>query len=101
MGTKVIIVGLFELTRDLKKLQVLLKNPELITWQLDLNMNKVVHVRTGYLKSTIYHKRNIAGADAPYAGYEEERGGGHAYATQAIEDFSIEKYADEVWEAFG
>lgn len=101
MAVRVIVVGLDELTTDLKKLQVLLKNPELITWQLALNMNKVVHIKTGYLKSTIYHKNDVAGADAPYAGYEEERGGTHAYATRAIEDFSMEKYADDVWKVFG
>lgn len=95
------LIGFDILERDLREVEKLLEKPELITEELDALMNKFAHVQTGYLKSTIYHKGNVAGADAPYAGYEEERGGDHAYATRAIEAWSIEKFADKVWKPLG
>jgi hypothetical protein len=98
MAAKVVVIGAAQLGADLETVAALLTKPELITWQLALNMSRVVHRRTGYLQSTIYHKAHEAGATAPYAGFEEERGGSHAYATRAIEDFNMERYADNVWE---
>lgn len=96
------IIGLDELMAEFAELAELLKKgPEFATAQLDEGMTRVVHVRTGYLKSTIYHKDNVAGADAPYAGYEADRGGAHDFAEAAIEDFDIERWADEVWKVFG
>jgi len=101
MPTKVHVVGAAELGADLEKMRRLIaETPELITGQLDTSMNKFVHVITGYLKSTIYHKGLIAGADAPYAGYEADRGGDHDFAQQAIDDFDMDRYADRVTEPF-
>src|SRR3990172_153091 len=101
MPTKVHVVGAAELGADLEKMRRLIEeDPELITGQLDESMSKFVHIVTGYLKSTIYHKGLIAGADAPYAGYEADRGGDHDFAQQAIDDFDMDRYADRVTEPF-
>lgn len=100
MAAKVIIIGLEDLVRDISEMQRLMENPERVTKRLAASMRKFVHVRTGFLKSTIYHKGNVAGAKAPYAGIEEERGGPHAYATRAIKDFNMDRYADEIVEPF-
>jgi hypothetical protein len=86
-----------------KALQDVIKNIkdyELVTKPLADLMRDYVHVDTGYLKSTIYHDGPIAGADAPYAGYEDDRGGSHAYGAQAIEAFGLEAYADIVVRPF-
>lgn len=91
-------VGFDELDRDLRRVIQNIGDIEIITKQLDALMKKFVHVESGYLKSTIYYRKNVAGADAPYAGTEEERGGEHAYATRAIEAFNLKQYADKVWE---
>lgn len=93
----VAVLGLNKLRSELMEVIKQLDDIEVVTKELDIQMNKVVHIVTGYLKSTIYHKGNVAGADAPYAGYEEGRGGSHAYATRAIEALDIEKFADHVW----
>ena len=98
MAANVRVIGANELGISLAQRRRLMADPELITWQLALNMSQVVHRVTGYLQSSIYHKGPVAGAKAPYAGIEEERGPDHDYATQAIENFSIEKYADKLVE---
>lgn len=99
MATKVIVIGANELAADFEKVRRLIEDePELITRQLADSMRKFVHVQTGYLKSTIYHKGLVAGADAGYAGYEADRGGAHDYAERAIEDFDLDRYADKVTE---
>jgi hypothetical protein len=90
-------IGFDKLGRDLQKVIENIGDVEIITAELDALMKKFVHVDTGYLKSTIYHKGNVAGADAPYAGDEEERGGEHAFATRAIEAFNLKDFADGVW----
>lgn len=100
MAANVRVIGAKELGISLGEMKQLAENPELITWQLALNMSKVVHRITGYLQGSIYHKGAVAGAKAPYAGYEEERGSPHDYATQAIENFSMERYADGVIKPF-
>ena len=101
MATKVYVIGADELGTDLGTMRRLIEeDPELITSQLDESMHKFVHVITGYLKSTIYHKGLVAGADAGYAGYEADRGGEHDFAELAIEDFDIERYADKIVEPF-
>jgi hypothetical protein len=82
-----------------KALQDVIKNIkdyELITKPLANLMRDYVHIDTSYLKGTIYHDGPIAGASAPYAGYEDDRGGSHAYGAQAIEAFGLEAYADVV-----
>lgn len=101
MATKVHVIGANELAADFEKMRRLIEeDPELITAQLDESMRRFVHVKTGYLKSTIYHKGLVAGADAPYAGYEADKGDDHDFAQQAIDDFDMERYADKLVEPF-
>jgi hypothetical protein len=71
-----------------------------ITQQLDQDMHKFAHVDTGFMKSTVYHKRNVAGADAYYAGYEADRGGSHDYAQRAIDAFPWDKHFDWIVKPF-
>lgn len=97
MTTKVYIIGADELSADFERMARIIKDePELITGQLDESMSRFAHVITGYLLGSIYHRGLVAGADAPYAGYEADKGGDHDFAEQAIEDFDLERYADEV-----
>lgn len=93
------IIGLDKLLADLREVDRLIRGPGIsfITRHLAEGMRKHVHIDTKYLRSTIYHKKKIAGAKAAYAGYEEERGSSHAYATKAINDFHLETYADFIW----
>ena len=86
-----------------KALVIVLQNTgdmTLVTSRLAVDMTKYAHVVTGYMKSTIYHKRNIAGAEADYAGFEADRGGSHDYAQRAINAFPVEDYLDELIEPF-
>lgn len=76
------------------------ENKKYITDSLAEGMRKVVHIDTGYLKSTIYSDTNMAGAKARYAGFEEERGGSHSFATKAIDGFDVEAYIDYLVEPF-
>lgn len=92
--------GLPELNKALAEIARNIKKPDLVTIPLERSMTKFVHVDSGYLKSTIYHKAWIAGADAPYAGVEADRGGEHDYAERAIEDFDIDAYLDSLVEPF-
>ena len=96
MADDVKTIGFDLLANDIEQVRRLLQEPELITAALHASMSKFVHVETGRLKKSLYHKGNIAGAKAPYAGDEEEREGDHAYATRAIKAFDVDKYADEV-----
>lgn len=92
--------GLPELNKALAEIARNIKKPDLVTIPLVRSMTKFVHVDTGYLKSTIYRKTWIAGADAPYAGYEADRSGEHDYAERAIEDFDIDAYLDSLVDPF-
>lgn len=94
------VIGARELALDLETMQALIENPEPATEQLDELMTKHVPVQTGHLKSTIYHKNDVAGAKAAYAGYVEEMGKEYAYGTQAIKGFDINEFADRVTEPF-
>lgn len=88
-GHKHVIQGLDQILDNIE-------DPEIITEDLAEGMRKYVHVQTGYLKSTIYYKHNVAGADAPYAGHEAARGGEHNFPQKAIDAFDINKYADNI-----
>lgn len=94
------VIGLTPLIADLQTMHKLQQDPKLITRPLARAMTSCVHVDSGYLRSTIYYQNNVAGARAPYAGTEEERGGSHAYATRAIDSFNEGKYLDIIVEPF-
>lgn len=94
------IIGLDELSNAVQQILENLKDPEPVTKRLDTAMHKYAHVRTGMLRGSIYHKENVAGAGAPYAGYEADRGGAHDYAQRAIDAFPTEEYFNEVVEPF-
>ena len=94
------IEGLDELKEALAKIKANIENVEIITKALAEGMRQYVHVDTEYLKSTIDYQGNVAYADTIYAGVEADRGGSHDYATQAVDSFDIESYADEVVEPF-
>lgn len=94
------IIGAKRLHRALTEVLQNIGDVSLITSRLVIDMTKYAHVITGYMKSTIYHKDNIAGADAPYAGYEADRGGSHDYAQRAINAFPVDDYFDEVVRPF-
>lgn len=94
------VIGAKQLHRALTKVLQNIGDMNLITSRLAIDMTKYAHVITGYMKSTIYHKDNIAGAEASYAGYEADRGGAHDYAQRAINAFPVEDYFDEVVRPF-
>jgi hypothetical protein len=73
---------------------------ELITKPLASGMRKHAHVDTGYMRSSVYHKRDHAGADADYAGFEADRGGSHDFAVRAIEGFDIDEYLAHIVKPF-
>lgn len=99
----VLVKGAAELAVDLETMQKLLENPELVTKELDRLMTKHAPKLTGHLKSTIYHKGNVAGAKADYAGWVElmgaKMGDKYEYALQAIKEFKVEGYADKIMES--
>lgn len=94
------VIGAERLQRALNEMLQNIGDPSLIASRLDVDMTKYAHVDTGYMKGTIYHKGNIAGAKAEYAGYEADRGGEHDYAQRAIDVFPVEDYFDEIVRAF-
>lgn len=98
MGVRVI--GARALHRALAEVISRINDKSLITERLEVGMREHAHVITGYMRSTIYHNENIAGADANYAGSEADRGGAHDYAQRAIDTFPVEEYLDEIVEPF-
>ena len=90
------VIGGEDLHRALVKMLALVGNKSLVTKQLDTDMRRFAHVITGFMESTIFHDRNIAGADAFYAGFEADRGGSHDYAQRAINAFPVKKYFDKI-----
>ena len=90
------VIGADGLHRALVEMLALVGNKSLVTKQLDTDMRRFAHVITGFMESTIFHNRNIAGADAFYAGFEADRGGSHDYAQRAINAFPTEKYFDKL-----
>jgi hypothetical protein len=94
------IIGADELHRALVEMIQRTGDKSLITSRLETDMRHFAHIITGYMKSTIYHNRMIAGADAYYAGYEADRGGSHDYAQRAINAFPVDKYHDKIVEPF-
>ncbi len=94
------IIGARELHAALVGVLKNIGNLKLVTKRLEVDMRKFAHVDTGYMKSTIYHKFNIAGADAYYAGFEADRGGSHDFAQRAINAFPVEEYFNEIVRPF-
>jgi len=108
MPDNVRIIGLPELNKALADVAELIERIDDIAPQmLEEDMHKFVHIITGHLKSTIYHKHALAGASANYAGYEADRGDrlaggktGHDYAQRAIDVFDMEKLANRIVEPY-
>jgi hypothetical protein len=107
MPAKLKIIGLPELNAALEEIAERLEDKSLITKPLAEGMERVVHEITGHLKSTIKYNDTIAYADADYAGYEADRGDqlaggktGHDFGQRAIDDFDVDKWADEIVEPF-
>lgn len=100
MAREVRLIGADKIHKALVKVSQNVGDLKKIFEQLDADMTKFAHVDTGFMKSTIYHKRNVAGADAYYAGYEADRGGSHDYAQRAIKAFPWNKHFDWIVEPF-
>lgn len=94
------VIGAQALHRALVEMLSRINDRSLITKRLEVDMRKYAHVITGYMKSTIYHNRMEAGADADYAGFEVDRGGTHDFAQRAINAFPVKEYLDEITEPF-
>jgi hypothetical protein len=94
------VIGVEDIQKALEQIRANINNLEIVTRPLAASMREYVHVDTGYLQSTIGYSGNVAFAEAKYAGYEADRGGDHDYATQAVDGFDIEAYADTVVEPF-
>jgi hypothetical protein len=94
------VIGADGLHKALVQMLALVGNKSIVTKQLDTDMRRFAHVITGFMESTIFHDRNIAGADAFYAGYEADRGGSHDYAQRAINAFPVEKYFNKLVKPF-
>jgi hypothetical protein len=94
------IIGLNELNKAFTEIKANIENVEIVTSALADLMRQYVHVISGDLQASVGYQESIAYADTVYAGIEEERGGSHAYGTQAIESFDVESYADKVVEPF-
>ncbi|KKN57470.1 hypothetical protein LCGC14_0561820 [marine sediment metagenome] len=94
------IIGARQLQRALAEVLQNIGDVSLVTSRLVIDMTKYAHIATGFLRGSIYHKDNIAGAKAPYAGFEADRGGLHDYAQRAINVFPVENYFDEIVRPF-
>jgi len=94
------IIGLEALQSALQKMIAYIRDPELVTSKLADLMRDYVHRQSGYLASTIYHSGPEAGATAPYAQVEEDRGGSHAFGTRAVNAFNERDYLDKIVEPF-
>lgn len=97
---KVVVIGEEELHGALTEMIQRMGDRSRITSRLEVDMRKFAHIITGFMKSTIYHNRMIAGADAYYAGFEADRGGSHDFAQRAINAFPVEEYLNEIVEPF-
>lgn len=100
MAAKVTIIGDKDIIIALENIRKRIDDPEEAAAPLADLMRKFAHVRTGYLRDSIYHEGNFAVASAPYAEYEAKRGGAHDFASRAVKAWSIERYADRIVEPF-
>ena len=88
------------LALELEIVRKIIREPEIVTKELDRLMRKNAPVATGHLKSTVYHNHNVAGAKAGYAGFVELMGDEYEYANRSIRDFKMGYYADKVMDGF-
>ena len=99
IGLSVKVTGLDEVIGDMERLRQNVQNlPDHVAEMLSEEMTQVVHVVTGYLRSTIYERKNIAGATAFYAGMEADRGGEHDFPGRAIEALDEDKILEWLME---
>jgi len=91
------LVGAQALIADLEEIVRRIEDTSLITSRLEEGMREHVPVDTGYLRESIYHDDETAGATAPYAGTVADR---DDYAQEAIDAFPVEEYLDELVEPF-
>lgn len=99
MNLSISIHGLEDVTGDMERLRQNVKDmPDHVADVLGENMTDVVHVVTGYLRSTIYNRKNVAGATAFYAGVEADRGGEHDFPARAVAALNPEDLAAWVME---
>jgi len=90
------LFGFDELQADLAEMAERIEETESIAEELAECMREYVPVRTGHLRSTIYHRSDEAGATAPYAAIVAERG--RDYVLQSIQAFNVEQHADYILE---
>ena len=98
MGVRVI--GLRELQDDLVEMARRVEDLDIVYRQLASLMVDYVHVKSGFLKSSIGYNSQGAFASAPYASIEDERGGSHAFSIRAIDSFKEDEYLDRIVEPF-
>lgn len=91
---KIDVLGALAWTNALEKIIERIQ-PAIFAKKLADLMQRYVHVKTGYLRSTIYYYGDKAGATAPYAGYEAERGGSHDFVSRAIDALDIDRTVTE------
>jgi len=96
MSYQITIIGGQDVIVELGNMRKRISDPEEISAPLAENMRRVVHVITGYLKSTIYHEGLVAAATAHYAAYEARRGGDHDFATRAVKLFDMQRFGDRI-----
>jgi hypothetical protein len=72
--------------------------PSRLADQMTTYMREEVHVQSGYLHSTIHSDGPYAMANAPYAGFEADRGGAHDFPALAEEKITDDTVADYVME---
>lgn len=70
-------------------------SPDIFARKLAELMEKVVHIRTGQLRQSIYFYGDTAGARAPYAFYEANRGGEHDFVQRAINALNLNATLEE------
>ena len=88
------IIGADKVGAALGDLADRVNDQEIVTSRLATGMRQYAHVLTGTLRDSIGFSGNVAFADAPYAGYEADRGGDHAFDELAIDNLDMEELAD-------
>lgn len=96
-SANVTIIGADEVRGLLDKIQMRIEEvPAYLAKQTSDYMIDVVHVITGYLKSTIHPDGPWAIADAYYAGFEADRGWSHDFPELALGHLTAELIAGKI-----